>query len=80
MTLGWLVGDADTDAVVLHTQRQVFARLDRNADVLALRMLDGVVHRFMGDEIKVGRDEVVLDQHRFRAVEGAAQFAFQLGT
>ena len=47
---------------------------------LAPGVLDGVVDRFLGDEIEVGRDEVVLDEDRLGAVKDACHLFLLLGT
>ena len=44
-----------------------------------LGMLDGVVDGFLGDEVEVGRDEVVGDEDRLGAVERAGHLPFLPG-
>src|SRR5271157_2614846 len=70
VVLGRLVWDAD--AVILHAQHQDVIRLHGNANVLAPGVLDGVVDRFLGDEIEVGRNEIVFDEDRLGALKDAS--------
>ena len=60
----------DADAVILNAKhRRVPCQIHGNAIILAPGVLDSIVDRFLGDEIELGRDEVVLDENRLRAIK-----------
>ena len=62
----------DTNAVILYYQCSFpVARKKANQDIAGVPVLDGIIHGFLGNVIKMGGGRGVMDQDRRLALEAA---------